>query len=196
MQAGIKIWKWIVGLLAFFNLLLIATIWLKPTQEFQPKGHTPRKNPFAALHLTSQQQHDLEELRYPHERRIDSLKHQSKITREAYFKAITANGQPNDTLETRLGVLHQTIERETFTYFRAIRGLLSAEQQKTYDEVIGDIIKTLSEQPRSRGDRGTMPPGPPPGGSGPDGEHFPPPGGPDGPPPPPPGEPDQHAGGQ
>lgn len=163
------LWIWMVAILAVFNIVLIFTIWYKPqTQLFQPNKehrlppHEQQKRLINTLKLSATQQHKYDSLKEGLEINIKKLKGNVKKCRESYFRNIIKGIPSNDTLAIQLGYLHQLIEQETYNHFYNVRNILSDSQKVTFDNIVGDIIKSLPEQPHTKGDR--MRPGGPPDG--------------------------------
>jgi hypothetical protein len=169
-----------VAILAVFNVVLIFTIWYKPqtklflrNKEHRLPPHEQQKKLINTLKLNATQQYKYDSLKEGLEINIKKLKGNVKKCRESYFGNIIKGIPSNDTLAIQLGYLHQLIEQETYNHFYNVRHLLSDSQKVTFDNIVGDIIKSLPEQPHSRGDR-MHPDGPPDGHRREDFEHRPP----------------------
>ncbi len=194
-KSGSKIWGWLVAFLVVCNIALLATIWMKPGRSNIPglagmNAHPggPGANFNAQLSFTKEQNDKFIQMRADQRQRIDSLKKLARETREQFFSGLKGSPQTQarlDSLGSVLGNYHKLIEMQTYEHFRQVKEMLTDAQKPLFDSIISDVLKSMPEQPRYKGDgiRRQGPPGdrghrPPP----------PPPGEMDGPPPPPPGE--------
>ncbi|MBC7554106.1 MAG: hypothetical protein H7257_09010 [Taibaiella sp.] len=170
---------WLVGILAAFNIALIATIWLGPSLK-PPPGHRREGRFEHELKFTADQRERLNEMKHGQHQKIDSLKRLAGQIREFYFiqlKETKPEATLLDSLSGQLGYFHQLIEKQTFSYFSEMRTMLTTSQLPVFDDMVGDIVKSLPEQPRQHGE----PPHPPHGGQGRPENEFDPPAPADGP---------------
>ena len=141
-------------LLLVCNIALIATIWFKPAQNNRPP-HQPPVNFKEQFNLTKEQDDRFQQMRVDQRRIIDSLKKLTNEVRTAYFANLKTNALSAaqlDSMAGTLGTYHKLIEEQTYAHFKAVRDLLTPNQKATFDNVIGDVLKSLPEQPHYKGD--------------------------------------------
>lgn len=176
-NSGLGVWKWVLIALVVCNAALIATIWIKGNTGNFPPPHRPVRFK-EALSLSAEQEARFKEMAMANRAKIDSIKKLAKAARESYFNTISnvdASTSYTDSLLKQLGYYHECIEQQTYTHFKEVRTILNAEQQRSFDKVIQDVLRQLPEQPRVKGDMpgpGRPEPGmgdgpPPPGAGGP-----------------------------
>ena len=187
-----KILFFLVGLLMVANVALLATIWRRPARLPLPPppppmaGSRPPVNMREELQLTRDQDEQFRLLERTNRVAIDSIKRLGRDARELFFANLhnaNATAAQLDSMAGILGNYHKQIELQTFHHFASFRKLLDSKQQPVFDSVIGDVLRTLPEQPHFKGD-GSRRQGPPQGSPPPPGEM-----GGEGSPPPPPGPP-------
>jgi len=156
MQANnsLGIWKWLMILLLVCNIALIATIWFKPAQTNRPP-HQPPVNFKEQFNLTKEQDDHFQQIRMDQRKTIDSLKKLTNEVRTAYFANLKTNALSATQLDSMAGILgtyHKLIEEQTYAHFKSVRDMLTPNQKATFDHVIGDVLKSLPEQPHYKGD--------------------------------------------
>lgn len=171
-----KRWIWIVMLLGVIcNIALVATIWFRPHESFLPPPPRPAVNFNQQLHFTKEQNDQFEQMRVVHRAKIDSLKKLAKNVREQFFAELrkgTDASAPSDSIGNMLGNYHKLIELQTYAHFKAVREILNPQQKVIFDSIIVDVLKSLPEQPRTKGDGSGRPPGDGYGSPPPPGERF------------------------
>ncbi len=194
-KSGSKFLGWLVGLLVLCNIALLVTIWIKPKNADCAPGRPPVNNHRGGpggnfndqLSFTKEQNDRFIQMRAEQHEKIDSLKKLAKDARELFFAGLKNGNQTPaqlDSLGTVLGNYHKLIELQTYSHFKEVKGMLTDVQKPLFDSIITDVLRSMPEQPRFKGDG--MRRGGPPGDRG----HRPPPppGEMEGPPPPGPGE--------
>ena len=163
-QRNLGMWKWLLILLVTCNVALIATIWLKPAQIYDlPQHNRPQGNFIERFNLTREQNEQFSAMRQRQRKTVDSLKKLTNDVRLAYFANLKTNLLSPAQLDSMAGILgnyHKLIEQQTYAHFKGLRQMLTPTQQATFDSVIGDVLKTLPEQPHFKGDGIGPRPGP------------------------------------
>lgn len=175
------VWKWAVGLLVLCNIALMATIWLKPSQQQMQRPETPRDFVIRSVKLNDAQVQQYDVLIMAHRSAMDSLRREAMKCRQALFNNLKADGSTKlnpDSVANVISALQREIELVTYHHFEQVRMICTDAQKVDFDRVIGDVIRKMNGRPGPPPHDGQ---GPPPPDRGP---HEGPPGEHDGPPPP------------
>jgi periplasmic protein CpxP/Spy len=168
---GMRILQWTVGLLVLCNFALILTIWLKPHHDGPPPhGGGPRDYVISTLKFTDDQVKKYDELINEHQQSMQQLRKSASEYRQALFTGVK-NGNGPDSLAQLIGNNQKEIEIVTYKHFVQVRALCTDAQKTEFDNIIGDVTRSMN--------------GGPGGGHPPHGDRQGPPPGEDGPPPPP-----------
>lgn len=151
--------RWLVAFvvaLIMANIGLVAYLWLK---KEAPKQVLPRSDARAylvqTLALSTAQTASFDSLREGHFERMRNYKDAMRLAKDSLFEGLRQPQAKNaERLTQRIGALQARMDLETFDHFAQLRALLSPAQAEIFDNVIGDVLRTMG--PR----RG----GPPPGG--------------------------------
>ena len=155
-----EILKWCVGILAILNVVLLVNAWRKPYNiPMHPPMHEeggPKNRIIAELKFTPDQVDLFSDLVEAHRKSMRELRKKGKEIRFNYFDLLKQE-QPDqkiaDELALEIANNQKEIEQVTFSHFKDVRKICSAEQKNKFDEIIGDVLKNMSR-----------PDGPPPNG--------------------------------
>jgi protein CpxP len=140
--------------MVLLNIITIAFLWMgNPSHGEGPRGpHGPHDDgPFQflcdRLHLDSKQVTDYEKLRDEHHNAIEKYQDHSHELRNRFFALLQSANADSATIKQyadSIAMDQQQIELITFYHFKKLRAICTPEQQKTFDEVIGDALKMMS----------------------------------------------------
>lgn len=159
-------WKWMVGLLAVLNIVLLITIWRQPQQKqnLPPMGEGPEgpaRMIIEQLKLSPPQIEQFEKLKQEHRAGINKLRQSGKGMRDRFFNLLK-NSNPDEksanALADSISYNQKEIELVTFNHFKEVRKICNEEQQKRFDEIINDVLHSMARPGRGPG----KPEGPPP----------------------------------
>jgi hypothetical protein len=167
-----KLLTGLVLLLLVANVVTITLFWVgKARQPFQQRG-TPAEYLIKELTLNEQQQLQLELLRKEHRNAVEPLRQEVKEAKKSFFDLLKQKPLSDSVLQIaikHISALTEQLDLITFHHFQKVRAICTTEQQKRFDEILGEVTRMIN-QPRP-------PMGPPAG--GPDGNMPPPPVGPE-----------------
>ena len=144
-----NIWKWLVGILAILNIVLMLNMWRKPMHPPMQLAGGPKDRIISELKFTPDQVDLFEDLVDKHRSAMKDLKDKGRETRNQYFDLLKQE-QPDEKTIEELSLLIATnqkeIEKITFNHFKDVRKLCSTQQKSKFDEIIGDVLKGMSKQ--------------------------------------------------
>jgi len=135
------------------------------------------------LSLTPAQVMQFDSLRQWHHHMVDSLSEVTRNLKDQLFNGLSNtadNMQFADSITKKIGYNSGLMDKITFEHFKAVRAILTPDQQVKFDGIIKQVLQMIASQgpPSNPGRPDKRPQGPPPNDGPP-----PPPGGPQGPPP-------------
>lgn len=153
--------------------LLISTN--KKTDVLQHPHEKPGNFIEQELGFSEDQKKQFQQLIREHQQQMRPLSDQLRDTRKAYFdilKEETPNADNNqnkaDSINRRIGQLHQELNRVNFEHFKDIRGICTPSQIENYTKLLEKMGQRIGGPPPPRGGqkrrRGNMQGPPPPGG--------------------------------
>ena len=153
--------KWSVGILAILNIVLLVNTWKKP--GFMPPPRHMEGGPgrmiIEELKLSQEQIQQFEKLKEAHRSAMRELDGKGKELRNQYFdllKQEQSDQKLSGELLSAIANNQKIIENVTFDHFRDVRKLCNVGQKKTFDSIIGDILRNMAGPPR--GGSGPHPP--------------------------------------
>jgi Spy/CpxP family protein refolding chaperone len=159
----------VIGLV-IINVLLLTFVWLgKDGRGQRGPGSGGGKFLEEQLGLTADQKQKVRSFRDTHFKLVESLREQSKETRDELHDLIKS---PNSevkaqALASQLGQIQSQIEFSTFKHFSDIRSICNEQQQQIFDNTILNILRGQGVPEGPKGDR-------PPPREGPEGRRPPP----------------------
>lgn len=142
-----------VGLLALLNIALLVTIWQRLQHEGPAGGppEGPGKRIIHDLGLNQKQQQKFEALKQTHRAAMERLRQRGGELRDEYFELLK-NSLPDTSLVRQkaraIARNQEDIEMATFEHFREVRKICTPEQQKKFDAIITDVLRSMARPPR------------------------------------------------
>ena len=169
----------IAGLIITANIVTLAFLWIHRGSHEHPRGGPEKGNMFEylskELNLTKQQQDAYDTLRNEHQKAVGQIQDSIRIAKDALFSMLGKDSVSNEALaqqSNKAAALSAQLDIITFRHFEKVRALCTPDQQKKFDGIIQEAL-------RSKGRQGPQKQGPPPDGPPHDGPPHdgPPPGG-------------------
>ncbi|MGQ0738109.1 MAG: Spy/CpxP family protein refolding chaperone [Bacteroidota bacterium] len=128
-----------VIVLLLSNIALVAFM-LTGKNKKSDKRHDGRREPFEMmvkeLGMTEQQQKDYKQMKEEHMKNVKPLFDSIRAAKSAFF-ALTKDSGATDSIihlySLRISERQVTLDKVTFTHFRNVRKLFTAEQQPRFD---------------------------------------------------------------
>lgn len=164
----------VIGLLLVLNIGLLAWFtFFAQKNPFQPNRLFLEKE----LQFDPKQSEVYKALRQEHAQQMRALREDVKVMKTAYYQELSHANISDDSLRAKaVAIESKMVDADvlTFRHFQKVRQMCTPQQQKRFDEVVIDLIRSI-ERPG-----GGPPPrnadGPPPaGGMPPPPENMPPP---------------------
>lgn len=159
-----KILQWSVVLLAICNIVLLLTIWLKPSQADQSRPETPRDFVIRSLSFTDEQTAKYDVMVREHQQSMRELRDKANEYRTALFAHLKNEQQfPRtiDSLTELVTGVQKQIETVTYNHFAQVRAICTDAQKPGFDNIIGDVIRKMNGRPHHPPHDGQGPPPPP-----------------------------------
>ena len=105
------------------------------------------------LQLNEQQQAQDETLQEEHRANMEAIHTQDRHLHDTYFKLL--QGEATDSVTVKIladSIAANRLQTEltTFYDFKKIRAICNAEQQKKFDEIIGEALRMMGPRPPRR----------------------------------------------
>ena len=141
-------------MLVILNIALVAMVWLKKGEVREPAPRGDAKDYLVnELSMDKQQVEQFDEMRRGHFDRIRNYRDETRMLKDKLFDGLmTGRNAATDSIAKRIGELQSEIDIETFDHFSKLRAILREDQQKKFDDIIQEVLRTMG--PRR---------GPPPG---------------------------------
>jgi len=102
------------------------------------------------LKLNAEQQEHYKTLQEEHRKNMESIRKQDRKLHDRYFQLL--NGEVIDStlvnqLADSIAANRKQTELTTFYDFKKIRAICNAEQQKKFDEIIGEVLNMMAQRP-------------------------------------------------
>jgi Spy/CpxP family protein refolding chaperone len=157
---SVKIWRWLVGILALLNIILMVSICKKPQYPHPPMPEGgPAKMIIEELRLNPEQIKAFEKLKDEHHSAIVDLQKKGRELRDGLFDLLKQEQTDSSEVKRRMSEIGENqvaIEKVTFDHFQKVRQLCDAEQKKRFDAMINDVLHRMAGPHRER----DMPPPP------------------------------------
>jgi Spy/CpxP family protein refolding chaperone len=150
-------WKYrfftlLLVLLVLTNVTTLAFIWFRGGPHHGPPHGEggPKHFLIKELKMTDKQQDAYEKLITIHRSKADLYQDSIRAAKDQLFNLMKQEPQ-NDSLKQvkaeRIGELETSLGLWTFDHFKQVRGLLTAEQAKHFDEIINDALDRRGPPP-------------------------------------------------
>jgi Spy/CpxP family protein refolding chaperone len=147
-MGSVKIWKWLVGILALLNIILMISIWRKPQHSRPPMPEGgPAKMIIEELRLDPDQVKAFEKLKDEHHSAVVDLQRKGKELRDGLFDLLKQEHADSSEVKRRMAEIGENqvaIEKVTFEHFQKVRQLCDAEQKKRFDAMINDVLRRMA----------------------------------------------------
>jgi hypothetical protein len=167
-----KLLTWLVLLLIVANAITITMFWVNKKQH-PPANPAPNEFLIKELKLDKSQQEKLDLLVKEHRGQVESIRGKLKQAKDKLFSMVKAP-ETSDSVKhvaaADISKLTEEIDLFTLAHFQKVRNICNPEQQKKFDEIIGEVTAMMAPRPPQR------PPGGGPPRNGPGQEGPPPPG--------------------
>ncbi|MBP6732541.1 MAG: periplasmic heavy metal sensor [Chitinophagales bacterium] len=103
------------------------------------------------LQLNEEQQEQYGQLQDEHRKNMDAIHEQDRNLHDRYFKLLqdpAADSALVSQLADSIALNRKQTELTTFYDFQKIRGICSPEQQKKFDQIIGEALRMMAPRPR------------------------------------------------
>jgi Spy/CpxP family protein refolding chaperone len=170
MNDSIKPWKWMVGLLAILNVILLVIIFTggihmqQIHHEIRMNAHDGKPSGILQeeLKLTPEQSKQFEALKDGHKSKIKELMKAGHELRNSYFDLLKTDYADQKLVNEKAAAIasnQQNIELATFDHFQKVRQLCNAEQKKHFDKIINEVLRAMAPHgPPSHGTHHGPPP--------------------------------------
>jgi len=154
-----------VIVLIIINCVLLSLFWFN---IYHIKRRPPIQGPAfeylsRELKLTSAQKGQYEKMRDAHMQFTDSLNTQTHVMRDSFFNQLknpSAKPETINALEKKISDNTAKLDTSTFYHFSRFRAILNAGQQKRFDEIIQDVLRSMGGPPPQGGAHPGMTGGP------------------------------------
>jgi uncharacterized membrane protein len=147
-MGSVKIWKWLVGILALLNIVLIISIWGKPQSGRPPMPEEgPAKMIIAELRLNPEQVKEFDKLKDEHHSSVVDFQRKGRELRDGLFDLLKQDKPDTAEVKRRMAEIGENqvaIEKVTFDHFQKVRQLCDADQKKRFDAIINDVLHRMA----------------------------------------------------
>jgi len=157
-----RILAWAVVLLLLANVATIFIFWMDKSRHQQRGNEQPDQFIIRELAFDNNQQQQFRELVKVHRERAEQLRGQVRNAKDRFFSLLQQPGTTDSMKSIAAGEVSKVTEQLdilTFEHFQQVRALCNSSQQKKFDDIIQQVLRTM-------------------GGPGPGPGHGPPPGAP------------------
>lgn len=154
MERTVKTLKWLVISLVLMNTALLCfTFYNRPGQNHPPFAEKDRRGPGALLirelELDEKQIEKFELLKEEHHSQVGKYLREGKQFRDLMFEKLHTTASPAEVsaLADSIASKQKAIEVLTFYHFSMVRELCSEQQKKKFDEIIGDVLRSMARPP-------------------------------------------------
>jgi len=152
---NVRFLKIALVIMVLINIVTIGYLWIgRPGGGMQAHDAGDNRGPFRflcdKLQLDPKQVSTYEELRNEHHNAVVKYQEHSHQLRDLYFALMQS--LPIDSMKVKqyadsIAADQKQIELLTFYHFTKLRAICNPEQQKIFDNVIGDALKMMSGPP-------------------------------------------------
>ena len=168
-NGNLRIWQLLVGVLAVCNVVLLATMFLRPCGHGRPpmggpQEGGPRNFMVETLRFSDAQTKSFDALVQLHRDSMKYFREEGRVLRKAMFDGLKDGVAPPAEMAAKIAANQEKVELMTYRHFLAVRALCNADQQKAFADCIEEVLHMMTAGEQN---------GPPPPGMG---GHRPPPG--------------------
>lgn len=151
MNNKVKLLYIVVVALLLVNTGTLAFIFIYGAGPHQSGPREVSKFIIEELRLNDKQQQQYRQLQDEHRRNMETIHEQDRNLHDRYFQLL--QGERADSilvnqLVDSIALNRKQTELLTFYDFQKIRGICNAEQQKKFDEIIGEALRMMAPRPR------------------------------------------------
>jgi Spy/CpxP family protein refolding chaperone len=151
MNNKVKLLYIVVVALLLVNTGTLAFIFIYGAAPHQSGPREVSRFIIEELRLNDKQQEQYRQLQNEHRRNMEIIHEQDRNLHDRYFQLL--QGEKADStlvnqLADSIALNRKQTELLTFYDFQKIRGICNAEQQKRFDEIIGEALRMMAPKPR------------------------------------------------
>jgi len=152
MNSKIKFLYFIIIALLLTNAATLAFMFMhKPKHEGNPREVSRWLTEQLKLNAVQQEQYKV--LQEEHRKNMENIHQQDRNLHDRYFQLL--NGEAVDSvlvnqLADSIAINRKQTELTTFYDFKKIRAICNAEQQKKFDEIIGEALRMMGPGPHRK----------------------------------------------
>ena len=138
--------KIVIVILLLINIGSISFMWLHHPPPPPPRDRDALHFMIHELKLSDAQQSQFEALKNEHQQSMENFKRTERDLHDKYFSLLHSNAdsvtvnQMADSISNN----QKQIELLTFYHFKKVRNILTSEQQKKFDELIGEALSKMA----------------------------------------------------
>lgn len=160
---------WAVIILIIANVVLLSAFFLTRMHHDPHSNQNPAGFIEKELGFDEKQKDEFNALHVAHHQETEELRRNINEEEDSLFSLLkgTAPLENNKTsLIRELGINKSQIDSLTFEHFKKLRALCNPQQQKKFDEIIRDVVKSIAPPPppmppRDEHREAPVPPAPP-----------------------------------
>ena len=141
---------WAVIILIIANVIMLSVFFMTrlhhdPHSVQNPAGYIERE-----LEFDQKQKDEFHELHVQHHQETEGIQRDINKEEDSLFSLLKSNatdGNNKSLLIRELGFNKSQIDSLTFEHFKKLRALCNPQQQKKFDEIIQDVIKSIAPPP-------------------------------------------------
>ena len=151
-------WLYIItGVIITANIATLALLWLHSGGFYKSPAEPPHTNLFEylskELKFTPAQQDAYRLLRNEHQKGSRKLQDSIRNAKDALFNMLDQNNTSDKTLaafSNKAAALNAELDVFTFHHFQKVRGICNADQQKRFDDIIQEALRSIGPQHQNR----------------------------------------------
>jgi hypothetical protein len=144
----------VIILLLLINFGTLGFLWFRhnpggPPPSDMLRGQKPFEFLVHELSMNEQQKNSYDVLRQEHHRNMLALKEKDRNLHDELFKFLRTSAPDSsqvNSLIDQIGNNHRESERVNFYHFTKVRSLCNPDQQKRFDEVINEVLRSMGPQ--------------------------------------------------
>jgi len=148
-----KFLKIVIVVLLIINIGTLAFMWTNKPSKMPLPPHE-RQDVFEflthELKFNDEQRNQYDQLRKEHHSEVEAIQKRGRSNHDHFF-ALLQNKSADSTLVSQLAdsisINQKQIELVTFYHFQKVRAICNSEQQKKFDEVIGEALHKMFPKP-------------------------------------------------
>ncbi len=143
--------KIVIVILLLINIGSISFMWLHHPPPPPMQDRDAMHFLIHELNLSDAQKSQFEKLKDEHHDGMERLQDNGRDFHNRYFDLIKSSSDTNTVTQMAdsISLNQKQIELLTFYHFKSVRNILTAEQQKKFDDLIGEALRKMAPPPHS-----------------------------------------------